>query len=78
MDQQKQIDLGLSVLCSVAFPGQTLTTREIAEICGCDAANIKYTQTKALKKLRKNKLLKTYFEEMKQPEIKLYEHATRY
>jgi len=78
MDKQKRIDLGLSVLCSVAFPGQTLTTREIAEICGCDAANIKYTQTKALKKLRKNKLLKTYFEEMKLPEINTHEYTTRY
>ena len=78
MDQQKQIDLGLSVLCSVAFPGQTLTTREIAEICGCNAADIKYTQSKAIKKLRKSKLLKTYFEEMKLPEIKTHEYTTRY
>jgi len=74
----QNIDLGLSVICAVASPGQTLTSREIAEFCDCSVGNIKYIQAKALKKLRENKTLQAYFEDTKITEIKPYEHTKRY
>jgi len=74
----QNIDLGLSVICAVASPGQTLTSREIAEFLDCSVGNIKYIQAKALKKLRENKTLQAYFEDTKITEIKPYEHTKRY
>jgi len=46
------IDIGLSVLCCVAKPGETLTDRDIAEVCGCARNSIYQIEKKALNKLR--------------------------
>ena len=46
------IDLGLTVLCTIAQRGDTLNTGEIAEICGCSQQHISNIIRNALKKLR--------------------------
>lgn len=46
------IDLGLSVLCSIAERDETLNTTEIAEICECSQQHISNIIRKAIKKLR--------------------------
>lgn len=47
-----EIDLGLAVMCAAAARGETLTTYEIAEICGCSQTLISKTLRTALEKLR--------------------------
>lgn len=46
------IDLGLSVLCAVKEPGQTLNCTEIADVCECTCQNIMYIEKKAINKLK--------------------------
>ena len=46
------IDLGLSVLCSLMGPGDILTHREIAYVCGCTHQYISNVEYKAMAKLR--------------------------
>jgi DNA-directed RNA polymerase specialized sigma subunit len=50
------IDLALSVFCVTATRDQTLTTYEIAEICGCSQTLISKNLRSALAKLKKSKL----------------------
>jgi len=47
-----QIDLALSVMCSIARYDQTLTTSEIAQICDCSQTLISEISRKAIKKLQ--------------------------
>lgn len=48
------IDIGLDVLCIVSKPGETLSDRDIAEVCECSRNYIYELEKKALRKLRKN------------------------
>lgn len=59
MKKVNEIDLGLAVMCAAAARDETLTTYEIAEICGCSQTLISKILRSALKKLsgsRGNKL----------------------
>ena len=47
-----EIDLSLSVLCIIARRDETLSTAEIAEVCGCSKTLISQITRDALKKLR--------------------------
>lgn len=49
---KKNIDIGLSVLCCVAQPGETLSDRDIAEVCDCARNSIYRIEKIALEKLR--------------------------
>jgi len=49
---KKEIDAGLSVLCLLAKRDETLTTGEIAEVCGCSQTLISDISRSALAKLR--------------------------
>lgn len=51
------IDIGLTVLCSVARNGDTLSNREIADVCGCDHSYISHITRAALKKLAKEPIM---------------------
>ena len=53
---KKTIDLALSVLCATAARDETLTTYEIAEVCGCSQTLISKNLRSALTKLKKSKL----------------------
>jgi len=46
------IDLELSVLCATAARDETLTTYEIADICGCSQTLISSILRNAIKKLK--------------------------
>jgi len=46
------IDIGLSVLCAVQRPGETLTHKDIADVCLCNHNSIHQLEQRALKKLR--------------------------
>ncbi len=61
--QKPDIDLALSVLCSTAQYGQTLTLKDIAEVCDCSPMRIQQIQTKAIAKLRHSAKLKTVLED---------------
>lgn len=50
----KEIDVGLSVLCILAEDGQTLTFKDMAEVCGCTPQLLSNTFERALKKMRNN------------------------
>lgn len=50
--QKDNIDLGLAVLCSVSKRDETLTTGEIAEVCGCSQSYISLVARTAIKKLQ--------------------------
>lgn len=47
-----EIDLALSVMCTVASRDETLNTVEIAELCGCSQTLISQIARDALNKLR--------------------------
>lgn len=51
-DKSIGIDIGLSVLCATAKPGQTLSYVAIAEVCGCNQGYIQQVQMNALRKLK--------------------------
>ena len=51
----KNIDLALSVMCAVAERDETLTTYEIAEICGCSQTYIQEVYQKGINKLKGDK-----------------------
>lgn len=55
-----EIDVGLDALCRHAKRGQTLTSKEIAEVCGCSFQNIGRIEQTAIAKLRRNRLLKEW------------------
>jgi hypothetical protein len=50
-NKNPEIDVGLEILSRLAAPGDTLTLREIADVCGCHPQNIAYIENRALKKL---------------------------
>ena len=49
-----KIDLALAIMCATAKPDETLSTYEIASICGCQQSYISEIARNALKKLRGN------------------------
>ena len=48
----RDIDLGLAILETIAEPGQRFTQDEIASVCGCSTAYIYLIERRALQKLR--------------------------
>lgn len=50
--KSNEIDLILTVMCTIAERGQTLNTKEIADICECSQSLISQTIRDALKKLQ--------------------------
>lgn len=53
MLRKPSIDLGLDVIRAVQQPGQTLSTRAIAEVCGCTNTCIWMIEQRALRKVRR-------------------------
>jgi len=53
---KNDIDLCLSVLCFCAKEDDTMTVKEIADFCGCDANTINRNLQNAKRKIRKSKL----------------------
>lgn len=51
--RRTSIDLGLEVIETVRKPGQRLTCKEIAAVCGCTGAAIYWIEKSALAKLRR-------------------------
>ncbi len=54
--KNSQVELILTVACITAERGETLSTHEIAELCGCSQRYIAQTIKKALAKLRLTRL----------------------
>ena len=52
-ERNKEIDLALAVMCAIRKPGETTTTRVIAEITGMSHEGPRVIEQRALKKLRK-------------------------
>lgn len=52
------IDLGLSVLCALAEDGQTLTFREMAEVCDCSPQLLHNASVSAIKKLKRHPVMR--------------------
>ena len=48
------IDIGLAVLCALVNPDQTLSIRNISDVCCCHPNAIHRIEKRALEKLRKN------------------------
>ena len=53
--KSKNIDLALSVMCVIAERDETLSTCEIAELCGCSQSYISQLIRDGLQKLRGKK-----------------------
>lgn len=49
-----EIDLALSIMCSISKYDETLSTKEIADICGCSQTLISHISRQAIKKLQGN------------------------
>jgi len=49
----KDIDIGLSVCLAVRRPGETLSLRDIAHICGYSRTSVFNVEKRALNKLRR-------------------------
>lgn len=64
MTNKKNVDLGLSVLCAIARPGETVRVSDIADICGCKSQYISNLTMSALKKLKRNIELQALWLEM--------------
>ncbi len=52
------IDIGLDALCKQAKPGQTLTQRQIADVCGCSKSAIYLIEKSAKAKIKRAVLRK--------------------
>jgi predicted DNA-binding protein (UPF0251 family) len=52
MKGNEKVDIGLSVCLAVKMPGETLTQRKIADICGCSRTTIFNIEKSALEKIR--------------------------
>ena len=50
-----EIDVALEVLCITAKRDETLTTAEIAEVCGCSQSYISEVMRSGIKKLKGSK-----------------------
>lgn len=59
MIKNPNIDIGLAALCKHAKPGQLLTSREIADVCGVSHQCIWQIEEKAKQKV-KAQLIKKY------------------
>ena len=55
------IDIGLAALTDNAGREQTLSSKDIAEVCNCTRSYIYELEKKALAKLRKNKILLAWY-----------------
>lgn len=53
LSKSQRIDLGLAVIAAVRRPGESLTLRDMAEICGCSKSAIWLIERAALNKLRR-------------------------
>jgi DNA-directed RNA polymerase specialized sigma subunit len=53
LSKSQRIDLGLAIIAAVRRPGESLTLRDMAEICGCSKSAIWLIERAALKKLRR-------------------------
>lgn len=56
----EDIKVGLMVLAAVNTSGHCFSLRDIAECCGCTHETIRTIEKSALKKLRKNKVLREF------------------
>jgi DNA-directed RNA polymerase sigma subunit (sigma70/sigma32) len=52
LEKTRQIDMSLAVIDIVREPGVPITSRVIAEICGCSHTAIQDIERRALQKLR--------------------------
>jgi len=52
------IDLVLSVLCCIAEDGETLSFREMGELCGCSPQLLHNESTRAIKKLKRHPMMR--------------------
>ena len=50
--KKQSVELGLSVLCVLAKPGETMQQIDIAEICECSKSLIQHIEQSAFKKIR--------------------------
>lgn len=50
--QNNNIDLGLAILCSVAKKHQTITHKDIADVCDCSPQYVSHLERSALAKLK--------------------------
>lgn len=49
---KQSIDIGLSVLCQIASPGQTMESKDIADVCNCTPQMINRIERKAKRNFR--------------------------
>jgi hypothetical protein len=49
----KDIDCALEILATMVYPGERLSIRTIAEVCGCSQTAIHLIEQAALRKLRR-------------------------
>ena len=59
-----ELDVGLTALCENAKPQQTLTIRDIADVCGCSHGTIFKIEKVALEKLKRNPKTQQLFKEL--------------
>jgi len=52
MKKNIDIDIGISVLCALMRPDESLSDRDIADVCGCSRNYIYEIEKRALKKIR--------------------------
>ena len=52
MKTKHSIDLGLSVLCAMATRDQTLSFRDMAEVCDCTPETLRSSYNSGIKKLK--------------------------
>ena len=51
--KNNEVDIALHALCIHAAPGQTMTYREMADVCGCSPQLLDNIAQRALSKLRR-------------------------
>jgi|SaaInlV_100m_DNA_6_1039743.scaffolds.fasta_scaffold21399_1 hypothetical protein len=51
-DNRVNVDIALSVLCSISKQGESLSSIELADMCDCSTGYIQSIERKAIKKLR--------------------------
>ena len=52
------IDIGLALLVKHKKPGQTLTKKDIADVCNCTASAIYQIEAKAINKLKRKRRMR--------------------
>lgn len=63
MKRTNDIDVGLDILCLLSKPGQILSHRDIAEVCGCTGNYIDELEKRALNKMRQKMNRDDYLED---------------